>query len=241
MIKQLRSSAGLWVSYEGANLLIDPGPGCIVRCNSSRPKMDPGKLDGILLTHRHLDHSNDINVMIEAMTEGGFKKRGVVFLPKDAIVKDPVILKHLRNAAEDIVILKANKKYRLKAIEFQAPCRQEHSVETYGLRFNFPGCDVAKKVSLISDTRYFEGLKSLYKADVIILNVVFYDERPEIEHLSLSGARKLISEIKPKAAVITHFGMSMLKNKPAMIAKSLSEELGIRVIAAYDGMKFDLN
>ena len=78
MIKQLRASGGLWVSSGETNILIDPGPGSIVRCASSRPKLDPGKLDAIILTHRHLDHANDINVMIEAMTEGGFKKRGVL-------------------------------------------------------------------------------------------------------------------------------------------------------------------
>src|SRR3989338_8557046 len=92
MIKQLRASGGVWISYQGSNVLIDPGPGSLVRCSTSKPKLDPGKLDGIILTHRHLDHSNDINVMIEAMTEGGFKKRGTVFLPADAMGEEPVIL-----------------------------------------------------------------------------------------------------------------------------------------------------
>ena len=80
MIEQLRSSGGLWVSYKDTNILIDPGPGSIVRCAVSRPKLNPLKLNGIILTHKHLDHSNDINVMIEAMTEGGFKKKGTVLI-----------------------------------------------------------------------------------------------------------------------------------------------------------------
>ena len=109
MIKQLRSSGGLWISYKGTNLIVDPGPGSIARCALSKPKLDPMKLDGILLTHRHLDHSNDINVMIEAMTEGGFKKRGTVFLPADAIEEDPLILKHLRPVIGDIQILEEKK------------------------------------------------------------------------------------------------------------------------------------
>ena len=41
MIKQLRASGGLWVSSGETNILIDPGPGSIVRCASSRPKLDP--------------------------------------------------------------------------------------------------------------------------------------------------------------------------------------------------------
>ena len=81
MIKQLRASGGTWIRAGGVNVLIDPGPGSIVRCAASKPKLDPSSLDAIILTHRHLDHSNDVNVMIEAMTEGGFKKKGSLFLP----------------------------------------------------------------------------------------------------------------------------------------------------------------
>ncbi|MFN7171153.1 MAG: hypothetical protein ACK4NT_07985, partial [Candidatus Omnitrophota bacterium] len=45
MIRQLRASGGLWISSGDINVLIDPGPGSIVRCASSRPKLDPSKLD----------------------------------------------------------------------------------------------------------------------------------------------------------------------------------------------------
>ena len=45
MIKQLRASGGVWISVKGKNLLLDPGPGSIVRCASSRPKLDPTTLD----------------------------------------------------------------------------------------------------------------------------------------------------------------------------------------------------
>ena len=82
VMKQLRASGGVWLSVGKTNLYIDPGPGALVRCLNSKPKLEPSTLDGILLTHKHLDHSGDINVMIEAMTDGGFKKRGVLFAPR---------------------------------------------------------------------------------------------------------------------------------------------------------------
>ena len=37
--RQLRSSAGIWMNVEGDNILIDPGPGTLVKCFSSRPKL----------------------------------------------------------------------------------------------------------------------------------------------------------------------------------------------------------
>ncbi len=235
MIKQLRSSGGIWISYKGTNVIIDPGPGSIARCALSKPKMDPTTLDGIILTHRHLDHSNDINVMIEAMTEGGFKKKGVVFLPADAMDDEPVILRHLRPVVERIEILDEKKKYAIGEIAFSVPSRQRHPVATYGLNFDFK-----KTVSLITDTRYFEGIEDMYKADIVIINVVFFEERPAIEHLSLPDAKRIIEKIKPETAILTHFGMTMLTHKPHLLAEQLSVELNREVIAAYDGMRFDL-
>lgn len=58
--KQLRSTAGTWCSLGGCQVLIDPGPGTLSRCFASRPQLDPESLDAVILTHRHLDHSNDV-------------------------------------------------------------------------------------------------------------------------------------------------------------------------------------
>lgn len=232
MIKQLRASGGLWVSSGGRNMLIDPGPGSLVRCASSRPKLDPGKLDACLLTHRHLDHSNDINVMIEAMTEGGFKKRGVIFCPEDAISDDPVILRHARALVEKIEILKENQTYSVGDFKFQTSMRHIHSVMTYGLKFNIGNTSV----SILTDTKYFDELANFYKTDILIICVVFFEPRPEVDHLCLADVERIIRDVRPKKAVMTHFGMSMLREKPQVQALALSQKLGIEVQAAYDGM-----
>lgn len=235
MIKQLRASGGLWVSCGRSNILIDPGPGSIVRCASSRPKLDPGKLDAIILTHRHLDHANDINVMIEAMTEGGFKKKGVVFCPADALGDDSIILKHAANFPEKIQIIKANQNYQVGDFSFTTSMRHIHPCETYGLKFNLG----QMSIGLLTDTRYFPQLTDFYKTDVLIIAVVFYEPRQGIDHLSLKDAEVIISKLKPKKAVLTHFGMTMLKAKPLLQAEKLSKALGVEVIAAYDGMTLD--
>lgn len=232
MIKQLRASGGIWVSHRGTNVLIDPGPGSLVRCSASRPKLDPGELDAVILTHRHLDHSNDVNVMIEAMTEGGFKRRGVLFCPEDALNEDPVVLKHARSLVEKIEILEANKIYRADNFEFQTSMRHAHPVLTYGLKFNIGNTSV----SLLADTKYFKELEDFYKADILIICVVFFQPRPEIEHLCFSDVGALIADLRPKKAILTHFGMTMLKAKPQVQALELSARLGIEVVAAYDGM-----
>jgi phosphoribosyl 1,2-cyclic phosphodiesterase len=236
MIRQLRNSGGIWISSEGANVLIDPGPGSIVHCAKSRPKLDPCCLDAIILTHRHLDHSNDINVMIEAMTEGGFKKRGAVFCPADALEGDPVIFNYVRQAPRKIQVIAANQSYQEGGFSFSTSMRHIHPVETYGIKFKMKD----KDVGILTDTRYFSGLADFYDVDLLIAGVVFLEPRPGIDHLSAAELKGLIIDLRSrgrlKKVILTHFGMSMLKAKPRNVALELSRETGVEVIAATDGM-----
>lgn len=41
-------------------------------------------------------------------------------------------------------------------------------------------------------------------------------------------------------AILTHFGMTLWRAKPWEVAAKLSEETDVNVIAARDGMRFDL-
>jgi len=238
VMKQLRSSGGIWMSVGGTNLCIDPGPGSLIRCLRSKPKLDPSSLDGILLTHRHLDHAGDVNVMIEAMTEGGHKKRGILFAPEDALEKDPVVLRYLRGYLERVEILRENNRYRLGEISFSTAQKHHHPVETYGLNFDLS----PHTVSLITDTRYFPELPSLYRGEVLIIHVVRLNPVGDdsIDHLSIEDVKTIMQKSKPTLTVLTHFGMTMVKAKPWEVAKALEKELGLRVIAASDGLKLDL-
>jgi len=237
VMKQLRASGGLWLSLNDTNVLIDPGPGSLARCLSSRPKLNPLDLDGIVLTHRHLDHSNDINLMIEAMTNGGLKKKGVIFAPQDALEGDPVILKYVRDYVDRVEILKERGNYTLKNISFSTPVKHVHGVECYGLNIQAENTSI----SLVSDTQYFEGLESYYSGGILIINVVRVEPTEHIFHLSIKDAEKIIAANKPKLSILTHFGMTMIRAKPWEIARQLSEKHGVEVIAARDGMQIDLD
>ena len=235
--RQLRASGGMWLSLDGTNLLIDPGPGSLVRCLASRPALDPKTLDGIILTHRHIDHANDINIMIEAMTNGGFSPKGTVFAPADALDDDPVILQHFRNHVDRIDTFKEGGTYALGSLSFATPKRLKHGVETYGL--NVQG----KKgtISIITDTEYFDELGSYFKGEILVINVVRLEEKDGIPHLCLADAEAIIRENKPALSILTHFGMTMIRAKPWELAKRMSENLGVEVIAARDGMTVNLD
>ena len=236
--KQLRSSGGIWLSLAGEEILIDPGPGTLVQCWKSRPKLNPAKLDAIILTHKHIDHSGDINVMIEAMTEGGWAKRGIVFAPADALEGDPVILRYIRDFPESITTLTEGGQYRVGEVTFSTPRRHIHSVDTYGL--NVEGN--RKTLSLISDTRYFEGIEKLYPGRVLILNTFLHQPyfNRVIDHLNLEDAEKIILANRPELTLLTHFGMMLLGAQPGKLARQLSQKLSLKIQAARDGMEVDL-
>ena len=236
VMKQLRASGGVWFSVGKTNLYIDPGPGALVRCLSSKPRLEPSTLDGILLTHKHLDHSSDVNVMIEAMTDGGLRKRGALFAPRDAMDEDPVVLHYLRPYLQHIEVLKEGGNYSVGAVSFRTPVRHHHPVETYGIVFNAG----EHTISCLVDTRYFDELCQHYRADLLIVNVVRFEPGGTFDHLSAPEAGEIIKNLQPKVAILNHFGMTMWRAKPWEVAKRLAEETGVRVISARDGMKFDL-
>jgi phosphoribosyl 1,2-cyclic phosphodiesterase len=236
--KQLRASAGVWLSLGRTNLYMDPGPGALVRCLSSKPKLEPSTLDGILLTHKHLDHSGDVNVMIEAMTEGGFKKRGTLFAPRDALEEDPVVLKYVMGYVEKVEVLEEDSEYRIGDIQFSTARKHQHRVETYGLNFETS----PHTVSFITDTRFFPELPNLYRGEILVIHVVRLKPIGDdpIDHLSMEDVKSIVKKVKPRLTILTHFGMTMIKAKPWVVAAELEKELGLKIIAASDGMKIDL-
>ena len=236
VIKQLTASGGLWLNLSGTEILIDPGPGSIVQ--STKRKLNAEKLSAIILSHCHLDHSADVNIMIEAMTQGGFNRHGWLFAPADALESEPIILSYLKDYLEGIEILKEGKSYSVGDISFTTPIRHIHPVETYGMLFRAAGHTFA----YITDTRYFDGLCHSYNgSELLIINVVLLEAKPHIDHLSVPDAEHIITELKPKVAILTHFGMNVWRARPWEIARRLSQQTGVRVLAGRDGMRFDLS
>jgi len=243
IISQLLATGGLWFNLGGTEFLVDPGPGCIVQ--ATKRKLNPEHLSAIIVSHRHLDHAADVNIMTEAMTRGGFKKQGCLYAPADALNDEPVVLSFLRKRVECVESMEAGKSYTFNSVNFSTPVRHKHGVETYGFVFKTD----KHTISYITDTRYFEGLEDFYHGDLLLLNVVFLEPKTLVEaaevnmpidHLSVPDAEYLIKAIRPKVAILTHFGMGMWRAKPWETAAKLTEKTGTRVIAARDGQKFRL-
>ncbi|MBI2328507.1 MAG: MBL fold metallo-hydrolase [Chloroflexi bacterium] len=241
IVSQILASGGLWLNLNGTEILIDPGPGCIVQ--ATKRKFQAERLSAIILSHRHLDHSADVNIMVEAMTQSGFKQHGRLFAPADALETEPVIFSYLKNYLDGVEILREGKSYSIGNVSFTTPVRHIHLVETYGMVFRTD----KHTFSYIADTRYFAGLCQHYGGELLIINLVFLEPRPPSyslqlpgDHLSVPDVEQIIGALKPRVVILTHFGLSVWRAKPWQVAQRLSEKTGVKVIAAWDGMKFDL-
>lgn len=234
--KQLAASGGLYIEEGATRLAMDPGPGAVVQY--AKRKVDLTKLDGILLSHRHLDHCGDVNVMIEAMTEGGFRPRGTLLCPGDALDDDPVVLRYLRHFPNEVVRLEPETRYTLGEVSFETTKRHIHGVETYGFRFGEDGSPA--RLGWVTDSKYYDGIAEDHLADTMLIHTVLSHSRPELPHLGLDDAERIIAEARPRLAVITHFGMQVWRAHPWEVAEDLSQKTGVQVKAARDGMALEL-
>lgn len=231
--KQVRASGGIWLFLNGIHLHLDPGPGALVK--SIQSHLNPQDLSAIILSHRHLDHSNDVNIMIEAMTNGGTNRKGVLFCPQDALDNDPIVFKYIQNYVGTIEILREGASYRIgETLEFDIPIKNIHgNIQAYGMRF----FSSEGTIGYIGDTRFFEGLINAYQGvELLIVNAVIEDQMPDVDHLCVEDVITLIKGVSPKLAILTHFGMSMINAHPEIMAEKIARATQIDTIASMDGM-----
>ena len=189
------------------------------------------------MSHIHIDHSNDLNIFVELMTNGGEEKQGTLLLPKQAI-DEKVLFPYLKEFPERLGIIKANTKYKIKDIEITSSVEHRHGVENYGFKFKTK----EHIIGLVTDTAYFPELLDSYKGcDILIMNVPYHvQDKPKPKHLDIRYTEEFIKTIQPKKLILTHFNCNILNSNPNILAKELSKKYDIDVIAAEDNMILEL-
>jgi len=97
-------------------------------------------------------------------------------------------------------------------------------------------------LSYTADTEYFPELHKDHEgADVLIGCVIKEGERRIKGHLRTIDFEQLIEEVQPKLAIMTHLGVNLIMNNPFQNTRIISNNTGIRTIAATDGLSIDLD
>ena len=177
---------------------------------------------------------SDENVQyVFTMTDGGFAHRGVLFCPSDALDEDPVVLRYLRRFPREIVRLAPETTYSINGLSFTTSGRHVHQVETYGFRFG-------DRLGWITDSAYYDGIAQQHQADVMLIHTILLHCRPELPHLCIDDAERIIRDAKPRLAILTHYGMTVWRANPKEIAADLTQRIGTEVQAAFDGMSIEV-
>lgn len=239
-ITQKRMTGGFRIDdIDGKNIHVDPGPGALVR--TYQFGLSPMKLNGVFVSHSHTDHYTDAEVLIEAMTRGMTRKKGFLVGSKSVVEGyerwGPCISEYHRSIP-GVDVLSAGDSIEIDNLKVTAT-KTKHG-DPKGVGFKFDIDDFI--ISYTSDTGYLPELAGEHEgADVLIASVIRSGDDRLHGHLCGDDFQKLVEEVSPKLAIMTHLGMKFIMDNPEKEAKRLRINTGKKIIAARDGMKIDLD
>ena len=222
--KRLRSS--LMLEWDDSLYVIDCGPDFRQQLLSAKVN----KLDGILFTHYHADHTaglddvrpfslryGEVQMYMDTSVAENLKERfGYIFATENRYAGAPQVALNIFD----------NKEFELSGKKV-IPIEVMHGrLRIFGFKIDTMAYITDAKTVAAQEK---EKLKNL---DILIVNAL----RMEVHatHFNLDEALDFIAELKPKKAYLTHISHRL------GFHKKVSKELPENVFLAYDGLVLDL-
>ncbi len=224
--KRLRSS--ILVQHEDISFSIDCGPDF----RQQMLRADCKKLDAILFTHEHADHTSGIDD-----TRPYFFRQGKIPIylhervlnslkERFAYIFDPT--KKYPGAPDfEVNLINKDSKIQIKNLTI-IPVESMHmKLSVLGFRIN--------NFAYLTDVKSIqkEELEKLKNLDVLVINALRFDPHPS--HLNVDEAIEIINQINPKTTYFTHISHNM------GFHEEVCEKLPANVSLAYDGLVVELD
>lgn len=226
--KDKRLRVSVLIEVDGINLVIDSGPDFRQQMLSA----DVQKLDAIMFTHEHKDHtaglddvrafnfkqSMDMDVYAHKRVQEALKMEFSYIFAKHAYPGIPKV---------NLIEIDKNSSFVLEDKVHVTPIEVLHyKLPVLGFRI--------KEFTYITDAKTIakQELEKIKGTKVLVINALRKEDH--LSHLTLKEALRIIEEIQPDQAYLTHishlFGMH----------QDIESELPPGVNVAYDGLKIAL-
>ena len=224
--KRLRSS--ILVQYGDIAFSIDCGPDF----RQQMLRADCKKLDAIVFTHEHADHTSGIDD-----TRPYFFRQGKIPIylhervlnslkERFAYIFDPT--KKYPGAPDfDVNLINKDSKFQIKDLTITPVESMHMKLPVLGFRIN--------NFAYLTDVKTIqkEELEKLKNLDVLVINALRFDPHPS--HLNVDEAIEIINQINPKMTYFTHISHNM------GFHEEVCENLPANVSLAYDGLVVELD
>lgn len=233
--KQYRASGGIIIESGESQIHIDPGPATLAMARMYDVNLRENT--AILVSHNHINHANDANAVISAMTHNGMDKKGVLISSKSTLRGDekeiPFINHFYRDCVEKYIMVEKYSKIGIRDIDIICTPTKHSDPSTVGFMLSCHGYTMG----YTSDTDYSDDLAEAFKGtDILIMNVPYPRGIADEHNLNSEDAAKLIDRVRPKLAVITHFGVKMLQADPLYEAREIQKATKVQTLCAKDGL-----
>ncbi|CAH8285567.1 phosphoribosyl 1,2-cyclic phosphate phosphodiesterase [Mariniflexile fucanivorans] len=224
--KDKRLRVSVLVEWDGYTYVVDCGPDFryqMLRSNCT-------KIDGVLFTHEHSDHTSglddirpfyfrqgDIPIYAHKRVLKSLKKRfDYIFVTKNKYPGAPTVITNRIK----------NRPFILKNIEVM-PIKGKHdALSVFGFKFN----DFAYLTDMktVSD----KEIEKIKHVKILVINALRID--PHHSHFNLEEALEFINKVKPEKAYLTH--ISHMLGFHDAVEKTLPKN----VFLAYDGLEITI-
>ena len=227
-LKDKRLRCSVLISWDNFNLLIDCGPDF----RQQMLRFNCNKLDSILFTHEHADHTSGLDDIRPFSYRQG---------------KIPIYLhKRVLNSLETRFAYIFNEHQRYpgspefivnligKENKFEVGGKTVTPIEVLHQKLPVLGYRI-HNFAYLTDVKTIEDkeLNKIHNLDVLVLNALRF--KPHPTHLNIDEAIQIINKIKPQKTYLTHISHDM------GFHDEVSKKLPKNVHLSYDGLEIKLN
>ena len=236
---QARSTGGFLIDTGESRIHIDPGPGALT--NMCQIGYDLRTTDAIVVSHCHPDHCSDVEVAIEGMTYGGWRRRGEVYGSVSAMEGyeglGPMLSKYHAELPERKYTLRPGDEYDIAGLRTRIMRADHNDPTNVGFMFETEN----GILSYVSDTYYSDDIAEQYKGTRVLLLPVTTPSGNRIKgHMCTNDAIPFLKIVRPELCIFIHLGIVMLKHDPVAQAKMVEDATGVRTIVGEDLMTLDI-